>query len=110
MVADLEPGISTSLIQSLTALDNDLFFTALEPTARALYSVDSVSLTVTPVATDVVAPIYQTEIVSDGSRVFFKGRPVAGITPEIWASDGTPAGTLLAADVHPGHAVEPAAA
>jgi len=98
MVADLVPGPLNSGVQSLSGFGDDLFFTASDSVNRGLYTVDSVSLVLAPVATDVVAPINHTEIVDDGSRVYFKGRPPSGGSSEIWTSDGTSGGTEPATD------------
>jgi ELWxxDGT repeat protein len=99
MVADLAPGPLNSVVESLTAFGDDLFFTAFDLSSRGLYTVDSVSLSLTPVATDAVEPDRNSNIVDDNSRVYFKGRPPAGGPLEIWASDGTDAGTEQATDI-----------
>ncbi len=83
MVADLAPGPANSAARSLTPFGDDLFFTAFASTSWGLYTVDSVSLSITPVATDVVEPDREGPIVDDNSRVYFKGRPTAGGSLEI---------------------------
>lgn len=99
MVADLAPGPLNPVIRSPKALGTDLFFTAHVGDSRGLYTVDSVSLVLTPLATDVVKPTSVTEIVDDGSRVYFKGSPFSGGGIEIWASDGTSGGTEPVTDL-----------
>jgi len=99
MVADLAPGPLNSVIQSLTTLGDDLFFTASIDGNRGLYTVDSVSLGLAPVATGVVTPWNHTEIVDDNSRVYFKGSAQSGGSLEIWASDGTDGGTEQVTDL-----------
>jgi len=98
MVADLQPGSGQSVVRSLTAFGDDLYFTASVEATRGLYTVDSVSLVLTPVAAGVVKAASNTEIVDDGSRIYFKGLPISGGTTEIWASDGTSGGTEPATD------------
>ena len=99
MVADLATGTLDSYPSSLTAFGDDLFFTASDSVSRGLYTVDSVSLAVTPVATGVVEPDRDGPIVDDNSRVYFLATPLTGGSLEIWASDGTGAGTEQATNI-----------
>lgn len=99
LVADLEAGAGDSVPRALTALDDMLFFTAEVAGSRTLYTVDSLTMAVNEVAWGVVKVDFNTEMVEDNSRVYFKGTPWSGGVEEIWASDGTTAGTEQATNL-----------
>lgn len=99
LVADLEAGSGSSSPRALTALGDDLYFSAEVAGSRALYTVDSVTVVVTEVAYGIVEVDFDTEIVEDNSRVYFKGTASSGGDQEIWASDGTTLGTEQATDL-----------
>lgn len=99
IVADLEAGSGSSSPRALTVLGDDLYFSAEVAGSRALYTVDSVSLVLTEVAYGIVEVDFDTEIVEDSSRVYFKGTASSGGDQEIWASDGTTPGTEPVTDL-----------
>ncbi|MFM9111388.1 MAG: ELWxxDGT repeat protein, partial [Prochlorococcaceae cyanobacterium] len=111
LVADITPGVYASTYpQHLTAFGNRLFFTANDGTnGTELWVSDG-----TAAGTHLLADIqpgsyygndpkgsYPGDFTAVGNLVFFSANDGAN-GGEIWASDGTTAGTLLVADIRPG--------
>lgn len=108
LVKDVWPGPATqaSSPASLTALGDTLFFTADDGAARQLWKSDGSEAGTVRVA-DLVdidagrAPMSDAPLAILGGRLFFGADDgVAG--NELWASDGTAAGTVLVSDIRAG--------
>ena len=92
--------------RELTALDIKLFFVTTDgPAAFTLWAVDATHdapqalKTFSPTEGAAGAP---RELTAAGERVYFSASDGAGAGVELWTSDGTPEGTVVAADVAPG--------
>lgn len=95
-VRDIEPGLNSSLPQSLTALGTRVVFSAADINSRKLWISDGTSSGTMLLGAAEVG----TEIVSDGTRVYFSAFR-GGTGFELWTSDGTPAGTREVANLNP---------
>lgn len=97
LVADIRPGPSDSNPLGLTSFAGGLLFFASQNQARYLYHYDPATSTLTSLAA--TPPARGDWVVTIGSIAFFSGR--TGADDELWATDGTPGGTRLVADINP---------
>jgi uncharacterized repeat protein (TIGR01451 family) len=105
LVADVCPGVCSSLPWTLTAAGGAVFFAASDGAhGRELWRTDG-----TAAGTRMVADVWPglaggfagRSILAVGGQVYFAGDD--GVTgPELWVSDGTAAGTHLVAEIRPG--------
>ena len=108
LVKDVWPGPATmgSFPSSLTALGDTLFFTANDGTAIRLWKSDGSETGTVPV-TGLVGinvgrpPMTDAPLANVNGRLFF-GADDGVVGNELWASDGTAAGSVLVKDIQPG--------
>ena len=99
MVADLSPGLNATTVSQMTDVGGKLFFTAATTTSvttspPGLFVTDGTTVTPLPDA------VGSAQAAAFNGKLYFQGGssdPVHGA--ELWVSDGTAAGTHLAADI-----------
>lgn len=104
LVKDIFPGASSASPQSLTRVDDRLFFSAIENTGgRELWVSDGTAGGTVRVK-DIRAGLQDAAISGlralDGVALFFANDGISGL--ELWRSDGTEGGTSLVKDIVPG--------
>ncbi|MFL6201850.1 MAG: ELWxxDGT repeat protein [Thermoanaerobaculia bacterium] len=100
-VKDINPGVASSYPCEITALGDHLFFRTLQ--SPRLWKTDGTEAGTVPVAPGLALDfkeIYNGFQVLGGKLVFFASANGTGYEP--WVTDGSAAGTLLLADIHPG--------
>lgn len=108
LLRDIAPGAASGNPENLTAVGSVLYFTATDPaTGLEIWRTDG-----TPAGTMLVADLEPgtagsnpLSLFAAGSQLYFTatfGDAVTGRGRELYRTDGTPAGTLLVADVRPG--------
>jgi ELWxxDGT repeat protein len=96
-VKDIHPGAEGSSPKELTVFNEELFFAANVFSLGDLYKTDGTAVGTIKLA-DLINPERLT--VSNG-KLFFAGTDAAH-GRELWVSDGTVEGTMLALDINPG--------
>ena len=103
LLEDVWPGGNGGSPQSLTVLDDTLYFAADAGTGRDLWRSDGTEAGTVLVADIPVAFGYHLRLTTSGGQLFFVAKDDRG--EELWASDGTAAGTRLVRDVNRGGSV-----
>ncbi len=100
LLADLAPGSSDP--EHLTWVGNSLFFVADDGAGRALWVFDGATAIVRKLRVLAVRPEAQGPAAHAVGSLLLCIADDGATGPELWRSDGTPAGTQLVADIEPG--------
>jgi ELWxxDGT repeat protein len=101
IVADLVPGLGSSVPRAFTVTQDLVFFRATNAEGvQRLWTTD-ISGSSAQTVTDIVSPAsYEDVLGVNGDVVFFPGETTDHGT-ELWRSDGTPGGTWIVRDIAP---------
>jgi ELWxxDGT repeat protein len=113
-VKDINPGAGSSFPTGFVVLNNTLYFGAQDTARRAqLWKSDGTAAGTVPVTsfTDLQSDQAPVPLAAVGGKVLFAGPgPQATFGGrELWATDGTPAGTSLLKDINPNGGSDPGA-